>query len=194
VSFGGIAGLFLGFSLLSGVEIIYYFTMRTGCMMYKNRVSEQLLNETCKRIKFFLLILLSFRQAELYVVQEQEKLLSVAQYDLGLKPKLKKSDKVKSLSMPNVQTVKPVESAGSTKTIQVKAFDSPKVPHKKKIDDQIYTVDGGMQDFVALATRLQRLGVKEIGRKKVRISFVCFLLFYLSLDEIKTQLITISIF
>lgn len=39
VSFGGIAGLFLGFSLLSGVEIIYYFTMRAGCMIYKNRVN-----------------------------------------------------------------------------------------------------------------------------------------------------------
>lgn len=39
VSFGGIAGLFLGFSLLSGVEILYYFTMRTCCMVYKNRVS-----------------------------------------------------------------------------------------------------------------------------------------------------------
>jgi hypothetical protein len=38
VSFGGIAGLFLGFSLLSGVEIIYYFTMRASCMLYKNRV------------------------------------------------------------------------------------------------------------------------------------------------------------
>lgn len=38
VSFGGIAGLFLGFSLLSGVEIVYYFTMRTCCMVYKNRV------------------------------------------------------------------------------------------------------------------------------------------------------------
>lgn len=37
VSFGGIAGLFLGFSLLSGVEIVYYFTMRACCMMYKNR-------------------------------------------------------------------------------------------------------------------------------------------------------------
>lgn len=40
VSFGGIAGLFLGFSLLSGVEIIYYFTMRACCMLYKNRVSS----------------------------------------------------------------------------------------------------------------------------------------------------------
>lgn len=41
VSFGGIAGLFLGFSLLSGVEIIYYFTMRACCMLYKNRVSNK---------------------------------------------------------------------------------------------------------------------------------------------------------
>lgn len=40
VSFGGIAGLFLGFSLLSGVEIIYYFTMRAGCMFAKNRVNS----------------------------------------------------------------------------------------------------------------------------------------------------------
>uniref|UniRef100_A0A336MSG0 CSON005221 protein n=1 Tax=Culicoides sonorensis TaxID=179676 RepID=A0A336MSG0_CULSO len=37
VSFGGIAGLFLGFSLLSLVEIVYYFTLRVCCMMYKNR-------------------------------------------------------------------------------------------------------------------------------------------------------------
>lgn len=37
VSFGGIAGLFLGFSLLSGVEIIYYFTLRACCMVYRNK-------------------------------------------------------------------------------------------------------------------------------------------------------------
>ncbi|XP_055681879.1 sodium channel protein Nach-like [Lutzomyia longipalpis] len=37
VSFGGIAGLFLGFSLLSGVEILYYFTLRACCMVYKDR-------------------------------------------------------------------------------------------------------------------------------------------------------------
>lgn len=28
VSLGGIAGLFIGFSLLSGAELIYYFTLR----------------------------------------------------------------------------------------------------------------------------------------------------------------------
>lgn len=37
VSFGGIAGLFLGFSLLSGVEIIYFFTLRAWCMVYTER-------------------------------------------------------------------------------------------------------------------------------------------------------------
>lgn len=37
VAFGGIAGLFLGFSLLSGVEIIYYFTLRALCMVHRNK-------------------------------------------------------------------------------------------------------------------------------------------------------------
>ncbi|XP_045473290.1 sodium channel protein Nach-like [Harmonia axyridis] len=37
VSFGGIAGLFLGFSLLSGVEMIYYFTIRAYFMIVKER-------------------------------------------------------------------------------------------------------------------------------------------------------------
>lgn len=36
MAFGGIAGLFLGFSLLSGVEIVYYFTMRAACMLYRD--------------------------------------------------------------------------------------------------------------------------------------------------------------
>ncbi|XP_073830574.1 amiloride-sensitive sodium channel pickpocket 23 [Musca autumnalis] len=48
VSFGGIASLFLGFSLLSGVEIIYYFTLRACCMVYKNR---QELEEIEQRIQ-----------------------------------------------------------------------------------------------------------------------------------------------
>ncbi|XP_060529189.1 sodium channel protein Nach isoform X2 [Cylas formicarius] len=37
VSFGGIAGLFLGFSLLSGVEIFYYFTVRTVVAAFLER-------------------------------------------------------------------------------------------------------------------------------------------------------------
>ncbi|VVC41222.1 Hypothetical protein CINCED_3A010987 [Cinara cedri] len=46
VAFGGIAGLFLGFSLLSGVEIIYYFTLRACCMVTNNsQVLEELSQE-----------------------------------------------------------------------------------------------------------------------------------------------------
>ncbi|XP_037027868.1 sodium channel protein Nach isoform X2 [Bradysia coprophila] len=45
VSFGGIAGLFLGFSLLSGVEIIYYFTMRAVCMLFQNKNELQEIEE-----------------------------------------------------------------------------------------------------------------------------------------------------
>jgi len=46
VAFGGIAGLFLGFSLLSGVEIIYYFTLRACCMVTNNpKVLEELSQE-----------------------------------------------------------------------------------------------------------------------------------------------------
>jgi len=45
VAFGGIAGLFMGFSLLSGVEIIYYFTMRAICMVYHEKEELQKLQE-----------------------------------------------------------------------------------------------------------------------------------------------------
>jgi len=45
VAFGGIAGLFMGFSLLSGVEIIYYFTMRAICMVYHDKEELQKLRE-----------------------------------------------------------------------------------------------------------------------------------------------------
>lgn len=52
VSFGGIAGLFLGFSLLSGVEIVYYFTMRAGCMFVRNRVSSSCRSQVITDNKF----------------------------------------------------------------------------------------------------------------------------------------------
>ena len=45
VAFGGIAGLFLGFSLLSGVEVIYYFTLRAWCMIYRDREHLEELQE-----------------------------------------------------------------------------------------------------------------------------------------------------
>lgn len=60
VSFGGIAGLFLGFSLLSGVEIIYYFTLRACCMVYKNRddlqkIEEEKMSKSLKRFDLTLM-------------------------------------------------------------------------------------------------------------------------------------------
>lgn len=45
MAFGGIAGLFLGFSLLSGVEILYYFTLRACCMVNSNPEELEKLNE-----------------------------------------------------------------------------------------------------------------------------------------------------
>ncbi|XP_052753537.1 sodium channel protein Nach-like [Galleria mellonella] len=48
VSFGGIAGLFLGFSLLSGVELIYYFTLRAWCAAV--RETETLRRERAERL------------------------------------------------------------------------------------------------------------------------------------------------
>jgi hypothetical protein len=69
--------------------------------------------------------------------------------------------------MSNVQAVKPVESAGSVKAIQVKAFDSPKVPVKKKATGQINAIRT-IEDF-AVVNRLQRFDAKNIGRKTVRI-------------------------
>lgn len=64
VSFGGIAGLFLGFSLLSGIEIIYFYTMRTCCMFVKNRVSSEAWksfnSQSSRMMKFSLFSLLLF--------------------------------------------------------------------------------------------------------------------------------------
>lgn len=45
MSFGGIAGLFLGFSLLSGVEVLYYFTMRACCMVYREKSELRKMNK-----------------------------------------------------------------------------------------------------------------------------------------------------
>lgn len=48
VSFGGIAGLFLGFSLLSGVELLYYFTLRAWCAAVRD--AETLQEERAERL------------------------------------------------------------------------------------------------------------------------------------------------
>lgn len=65
--------------------------------------------------------------------------------------------------MPNVE---PVESAGSSKAIQVKAFDSPKVPIKMKAAAVKINTIKRIED-IATWSRLQKLDVKSNGRKKV---------------------------
>ncbi|XP_056643889.1 sodium channel protein Nach-like [Diorhabda sublineata] len=53
VSFGGIAGLFLGFSLLSAVELIYYFTLRFYCMARMKRKYKNVGNSPVRVMKKF---------------------------------------------------------------------------------------------------------------------------------------------
>jgi hypothetical protein len=93
-----------------------------------------------------------------------------SQYDLSLRPKLKKSDKLKSLSLPHIQTVRPVESAGSSsnsaKSIEVKAFDSPRVPIKYKTDDQINAINKKIE-AITLSHGLRRLEMRNVNNKKV---------------------------
>lgn len=49
---GGLLGLFMGFSLLSIVEVVYYCTLRLACNLYRRRkakrqlLSRQLVQET----------------------------------------------------------------------------------------------------------------------------------------------------
>ena len=87
-----------------------------------------------------------------------------------MRPKLKESDRLKSLSLPNIQTVRPVESAGSSgASIQVRAFDSPKVPIKHYyIDGQINTINKNIEEST-IPNGLSRLNVKNIGKRKVMV-------------------------
>lgn len=49
VAIGTIAGLFLGFSLLSGLEIIYLFSLRAWCMLHTDREHLEELAQEYKR-------------------------------------------------------------------------------------------------------------------------------------------------
>ncbi|ALC49816.1 ppk23 [Drosophila busckii] len=95
VSFGGIASLFLGFSLLSGVEIIYYFTLRACCMVYKNR-------------------------QELYEIEERIRHEPPPAIDLQLKLKSHSRPAINSASARSVLQVQPVSGtdAGYMTTTQ----------------------------------------------------------------------------
>jgi hypothetical protein len=104
-------------------------------------------------------------------MREEDKKREFVEYDMGWKPKFKKSDRMKkSVSLPNIITVRPVESSGSSgssKAIEVKAFDSPKAPIKKKQleQQQIFAISK-----MEIHNRLQKLDAKTFGLRKVRIS------------------------
>jgi amiloride-sensitive sodium channel len=54
VSFGGTVSLFLGCSILSGVELLYYFTLRLVCALWTKYKDERELDsppEVQKRVK-----------------------------------------------------------------------------------------------------------------------------------------------
>lgn len=68
--------------------------------------------------------------------------------------------------MPVVTTVRPVESAGSSVAIQVKAFDSPKVPTKKK-PFNVQISDPARTEDIVESNKLQKLDMRNTGRKKV---------------------------
>lgn len=108
VAFGGIAGLFLGFSLLSGFEIIYYFTLRAACMVYRNR-------------------------SELEELRLQEELLSTPRINLSIAPDFKaitevppvvqSDDRTQPKTSENLLFVSRVLEPGVGKTTQSKPSD-----------------------------------------------------------------------
>lgn len=115
VSFGGIAGLFLGFSLLSGIEIIYFYTMRACCMFVKNRVSSatQILSDDAKNLIFILpfsIFLTTTNQEQLYELQKEKDSRPPVIYDLGFEPIFRGEEKPSSIdTISNIRMVKPVE-------------------------------------------------------------------------------------
>ena len=50
--FGGATGLCVGFSLLSGAEIFYFFTIRILCRMSRDKRSKVLVKEKYTKYKY----------------------------------------------------------------------------------------------------------------------------------------------
>lgn len=106
-------------------------------------------------------------QEELYSVQREKESCPKSRYDLSWR--LKKSEKLKkSLSLPSIHTVRPVESAGSIDVvnIEVKAFDSPKVPIKKQylqlnVDDD----KGNSAQINAITNKLNEIAISRYMRR-----------------------------
>ncbi len=154
VSFGGIAGLFLGFSLLSGVEIIYYFTLRTCCMVHKSR-------------------------PELVAIEEEKKKRPLPVYDLSLKPKFKAESRIdnsegipasdillvqpKSEVLPTIPEKNPEKKVASPILI----IDDTKISTPVKIKSQ----DPPTYSEATITNRFRRNDKKGIFKLNVRLIY-----------------------
>lgn len=181
VSFGGIAGLFLGFSLLSGVEILYYFTLRAGCMFVKNRVNvEQQTEPNPLSDNKYLFTVFSApflcSQETLYALQNVKESRPHARYDLSITPNLKSSrlEARKSLSMTNIQIGRPVDA--SADKVNGKSFDGLVAPIKYRRNND--SVREGINRLDVLG-RLAR-DVKHVSEKNVNFHKTFLMFFNLS--------------
>lgn len=117
VSFGGIAGLFLGFSLLSGVEIVYYFTLRAFCMLYKNRVDICfLLKADSDFISHFFICRNS--QDELYAIEEEK--LSKPQKHIDLSLKVIEPS---TIAVDRIRKIEVAETKPQMQNVEIKRMD-----------------------------------------------------------------------
>ncbi|KAL9927605.1 sodium channel protein Nach-like [Glossina fuscipes fuscipes] len=111
VSFGGIAGLFLGFSLLSGVEIIYYFTIRACCMVYKNRVRFSKKKKYLLKIYYTFLL---FRRTQQELIETEEKIRNKPPAPINMKLSTQAYNRQQVISKidkpSNVQEISVIES------------------------------------------------------------------------------------
>jgi hypothetical protein len=103
------------------------------------------------------------------VIRGEREARSKSRYDDGLRPRLRKSDRLKSLSLHNIQAVRPVESAGSSgsTSIRVRAFDSPKVPIKNRFDDGKINALNKKIEEITISNGLQRLNLRSLVKQKV---------------------------
>lgn len=98
-------------------------------------------------------------------IEREKETRPKSHYDLSWKLKKSENKLKKSPSMSHIQTVRPVESTGS---IEVKAFDSPKVPIKKQYL-QLNAADndekGNSAQINAITNKLNEIAISRYMRK-----------------------------
>lgn len=75
----------------------------------------------------------------------------------------KKYDRLQK-SLPSIQTVRPVESAGSKSIEEVKAFESPKVPIKKQYL-QLNVDKGNSAQINAINNKINEIAISRYMRR-----------------------------